>query len=298
MNERDVFSSYHPAVNFLYFGSILAFAMISMHPVCLVISLVCAVAYYVMLKGAKATRLLLRGALPLFLVTLIINPAFSHGGVTILTYLPSGNPLTLESIIYGISAAFMMTSILIWFACFTEVMTSDKFVYLFGKIVPAFSLILSMTLRFVPRFISQFGIVRDVQRTMGRDTTDGKVLYRLKNAIACFSITVTWSMENAIETADSMKSRGYGTKRRTAYSIYHWNDRDKIAFIFVIFCALTLLAGGLAGKLSWKYFPSIGGSLIDPITIFLEVILLALMIMPVFLEKRENHTWNYLRSNI
>ena len=34
--------------------------------------------------------------------------------------------------------------------------------------------------------------------------------------IVRLSIVVTWSMENAIETADSMKARGYGTKKRTA----------------------------------------------------------------------------------
>ena len=42
------------------------------------------------------------------------------------------------------------------------------------------------------------------------------------------SILVTWALENAIETADSMKSRGYGLKGRTAFSIYRFNRRDKI----------------------------------------------------------------------
>lgn len=41
--------------------------------------------------------------LALFAVTAAVNPAFSHEGRTILRYLPSGNPLTLESILYGIA---------------------------------------------------------------------------------------------------------------------------------------------------------------------------------------------------
>ena len=96
MQNQDVFSSYHPLVNFLYFGILLTFSMLSMQPVCLLISAVCAALYYVTLKGAKAGRLLLRGVLPVFLLTVIINPAFSHEGETILQYLPTGNPLTLE----------------------------------------------------------------------------------------------------------------------------------------------------------------------------------------------------------
>lgn len=298
MQNKDVFSSYHPLVNFLYFGILLTFSMLSMQPVCLLISVVCAALYYVMLKGAKAGRLLLRGVLPVFLLTVLINPAFSHEGETILRYLPTGNPLTLESIIYGIAAGIMMIGILLWFACFSETVTSDKFVYLFGRIIPALSLVLSMTLRFVPRFISQFDTVRDVQRMMGRDTANGRLFTRIKNAVACFSIVVTWSMENAIETSDSMKSRGYGTKKRTAYSIYQWDDRDRSALIFLIFCGLFLLSGGLAGKLFWRYFPSIRGILADTITILLEITFLMLCAMPVYLERKERHIWNYLRSNI
>ena len=298
MQNKDAFSSYHPLVIFLYFGILLTFSMLSMQPVCLLISAICAAFYYVTLKGAKAGRLLLRGVLPVFLLTVIINPAFSHEGETILRYLPTGNPLTLESIVYGIAAGIMMIGLLLWFACFSETVTSDKFVYLFGRIIPALSLLLSMTLRFVPRFISQFDTVRDVQRMMGRDTDDGRLLKRIKNAVACFSIVVTWSMENAIETADSMKARGYGTKKRTAYSIYKWDDRDRSTLVFLIFCGLFLLSGGLAGKLFWRYFPSVRGILTEPLTILLEISFFMLCAMPVYLERREKKNWNYLRSKI
>ena len=65
------------------------------------------------------------------------NLAFNHEGATILAYLPSGNPLTLESIVYGLSAAVMMASVILWFSCYNAVMTSDKFAYLFGRVIPA-----------------------------------------------------------------------------------------------------------------------------------------------------------------
>ena len=296
--KRDVFGSCHPIVNFLYFGIILGFSMISMHPVCLIISAISACAYYITLKGAKASRLLLRAVLPLFLLTVIINPAFSHEGETTLMYLSTGNPLTLETIIYGVSAGIMMTAILIWFACFTETVTSDKFVYLFGRIIPALSLILSMTLRFVPRFKAQFDTVRDVQKMLGRDTSNGKLTARIRNAVACFSIVITWSLENAIETSDSMKSRGYGTKKRTAYSIYRWDDRDKTLLTFLIFAGLFLLSAGLAGKLFWRYFPNIRGVLTGTMTILSELVFLALCFLPVMLNKKEERIWSSLQSKI
>ena len=39
MNNKDAFSSCHPLVNFLYFGSVLVFSMFFMHPVSLAASL-------------------------------------------------------------------------------------------------------------------------------------------------------------------------------------------------------------------------------------------------------------------
>ena len=72
--------------------------------------------------------------LPAILLTALINPIFNHEGVTILGYLPSGNPVTQESVIYGICAALMIVSVICHFSCYNEVMTSDKFIYIFGKI--------------------------------------------------------------------------------------------------------------------------------------------------------------------
>ena len=132
MTNRDTFSSYHPAVNFLYFGLVLAFSMTFTHPLCLLISLTCSISYSVYLNGKKALRFNLLYMLPLFIISALINPAFSHEGATILEYLPSGNPLTLESIIYGIAVATMLVTAISWFSCYSAVMTSDKFVYLFG----------------------------------------------------------------------------------------------------------------------------------------------------------------------
>ena len=123
----------------------------------------------------------------MMLMAALINPAFNHEGITILTYLPSGNPLTLESVLYGIAAAMMLAAVITWFSCYTAVMTSDKFIYLFGRIIPALSLVLSMTLRFVPKFKVQLHVVSEAQRCVGRDVSDGSVPQRLRNAVTILS---------------------------------------------------------------------------------------------------------------
>lgn len=298
MENRDVFSGYHPFVNFLYFGLVLGFSMFLMHPVCLLISFTCAVCYHIHLNGKESLRFLVKYALPLMLLTAVINPAFNHQGTVILCYLPTGNPLTLESILYGVAAAIMLVSVLLWFGCYTVVMTSDKFVYLFGKIIPTMSLVLSMTLRFVPKFKAQFEAVKEAQAGMGHDTANGSLWKRLRCAILCFSIMVTWSLENAIETADSMKSRGYGLKGRTAFSIYTLTERDKGALLWFAFCGIYLLSGCFTGGLFWRYFPNVRGVLTEPMTISFEIIYFALCMTPLLIHGKEERTWKSLQSKI
>ena len=267
-----------------------------MHPVSLIVSLTSALTYAIYLNGQKAVRFSLAALLPMMLMAALVNPIFNHEGMTILTYLPTGNPLTLESIAYGLASALMLASVITWFSCYTAVMTSDKFVYLFGRVIPALSLVLSMTLRFVPKFKAQFKVVAQAQACVGRDTSDGTLLRRLKNAITILSIMVTWSLENAIETADSMKSRGYGLPGRTAFSIYRFDDRDKMALAWLMFCGFYIVAGWMAGGLKWQYYPIVKGALTGAFPISFQLVYLALCLTPVILNASEDRKWRELRK--
>ena len=297
MQNKDTFSSYHPLVNFLYFGLVLVFAMFFTHPASQIISLFSALAYAAQLNGRQAMRKNLLWLLPMVLTALIVNPAFSHEGATILTYFPTGNPLTLESILYGLSAALMLASVLVWFQCYTAVMTSDKFIYLFGRIIPALSLVLSMTLRFVPKFKHQIQVVAEAQQCLGRDVSQGTVWQRTKTAVTILSILVTWALENAIETADSMKSRGYGLPGRTAFSIYRFDSRDKIAMLWLAFCGFFICSGWVAGGFYWRCYPTVKFAVVTPLTVAMQICYLALCLTPVILDRKEEKTWKQLKES-
>lgn len=266
------------------------------HPVSLGVSLVCALCYAVYLNGRKAVRLSLLYLLPMMLLAAAVNPAFNHEGATVLTYLPSGNPLTLESILYGLSAAVMLAAVIVWFSCYTAVMTSDKFVYLFGRVIPALSLVLSMTLRFVPKFQAQFKAVSEAQRCVGRDISSGSILRRLRGAVTIFSSMVTWSLESAIETADSMKSRGYGLPGRTAFSIYRFDGRDRAALVWLLDCAFLLCCGAAAGGFTWRYYPTAKGAPWTPLTVFFQAVYLALCLTPAVMDLWEDRAWRNSRG--
>lgn len=297
MKNTDHFSGYHPIVNFLYFTLVLLFTMFFMHPLYLVISLLCALIYAIYLNGGRAMRFSLFYMVPMLLLTALINPAFNHEGATILTYLPSGNPLTLESIIYGIGAALMLVAVILWFSCYNKIMTSDKFVYLFGRIIPALSLVLSMVLRFVPKFKAQFQAVSRAQKCVGRDISDGSLFHRMKNGVTILSIMVTWSLENAIETADSMKSRGYGLPGRTAFSIYRFDKRDGAALACLLGSSAYVLLGAACGALKWRYFPTIKGVELGLFPISVALVFLSLCAFPVLLNIAADRKWARLQGD-
>ena len=285
-------------MNFLYFTLVIGFSMALNHPLAQGISLLCASLYAVQAEGKKAVLFTLRWCLPIMLLTSFMNPAFSHAGITILLYFPTGNPLTLERILYGLSAGVIIATVMLWFENFNRVITSDKFIYLFGRIIPAMSWVLSMSVRFIPKFKAQRDAVGDAQRCIGRDISEGSLWQRTKIAITVLSIMVTWALENAIETADSMKSRGYGLKGRTAVSIYRFDDRDKMALLYLGFCGFYLLSGMIVSAFGFRYFPSIRYIGLNAITVSFLFVYLILCLMPVVLNWAEERKWKANHSKM
>ena len=295
---RDSFADFHPFITFFYFALVIGFSLALSHPLAQGIAAICACGYVISIEGKKSMLFLLKYCLPTVLLTGFINPAFNHEGTTVLLYFSNGNPLTLESVLYGFSAGGMLVTLLLWFVSFNRVMTSDKFIYLFGKMIPSLSLVLSMSLRFVPKFKSQMETVTQAQRSIGRDVTRGSLWSRAKTAVLIFSIMITWSLENAIETADSMKSRGYGLKGRTAFSIYRFDQRDKYMLIWFAFSGLFLLAGTISMAFGFRYFPNVRYAALDITTIPFYCVYFALCITPLVFNLKEEKTWKTLVSKM
>ena len=293
----DRFSKMHPITNLAFFIFIISFSMLIMNPICLLISLVCALINAIYLNGKRSVIFGLKFVLPTVILVSIINPVVNHEGVTIIEYLPWNNPLTLESIAYGLASAIMLSSVVFWFSSVNTVMTSDKFVYLFGRILPSLSLVLSMALRFVPRFNAQLKEVQNAQKIIGKKF-EGGFIPRLKEAIKILSMMVSWSLENAIETSDSMKGRGYGLKGRTAFSIFKLTKSDIIFLSVLSVQTLILVILKFFGAAKFRYFPSMKGEIFCAQSVLFYIIYAAAMLMPFIINVGEELRWKQLRSAI
>ena len=294
MNE---FKKFHPLVNLIYFVFAIGFSCVFMHPLSLGISFVCSAVYMFVIKGKKAFKSFVI-ILPFVMITAMINPLFNHQGVTILAYFPWGNPLTYESVFYGICASFMVISVVCFFSGFNEVMTSDKFVYLFGRIMPKLSLILSMVIRFVPNFKRKIKAVSNVQKTLGKGIDEKRFFRRIRNAVSIMGIMFGWAFENSMDTADSMRSRGYGLKGRTAFSIYSMDRRDMGVLVYITVLSVYIIVSGIYGGMEISFFPYIKYSETGVFHISVFVAYFMLLITPVAIETAEVIRWNVIKSKM
>ena len=223
--KQDAFSGCHPAVNFLFFVGAIGFGATIQHPAYCAAGFVCAAIYYLLLKGRKGFQML-ASVTVLFAVMSAINPLLNKSGKHVL-FTWFGRPYTLEALYYGMALGAIMAVMLLWFGCYSMVLTSDKFTALFGKVIPALSLLLVMVLRMIPAFVRKAKQILLARKAIGKGASQtGKLTEKAKDGTTVLSALTDWALEGSIITADSMRSRGYGTGKRTHYRAYRLSARD------------------------------------------------------------------------
>lgn len=288
------FETHHPIVLITFFIIVIGMSMFFMHPVFLCITLFAAISLNLALRRERFFKDW-KLYVPLFFLMAIINPIISHNGQLVLFYV-NGNAITVEAIAYGIAMAIMIIAVMLWFSCYNDVMTSDKFIYLFGRISPALALTISIALRLVPRFKHQLGLIARAQKTIGMDYTSGSLWHRIKCTVRIISILITWALENAIDTADSMKARGYGVGKRTAFSLFVFERRDGILLGIIITLFTIILAGSWRGATTFYFYPTFSEIQLSPWNIIIYIIYFVLLSIPLLVELKEAWKWRSLKS--
>ena len=294
------FDKYHPVTLFVYFLPVLGITMFFNHPVFLLLAFLGAVSITVLLDYKRFFRDS-TFFLTFFIIAVVVNPLMNHNGKTLLFFV-NGNAITFEAVWYGCTMAVMLVAVLYWFRLFTDLMTSDRLLYLFGGITPKLSLVLSMALRYIPLFRVQIHKINQTQRAMGLYSKDNYIS-NVKGTLRVFSIMITWSLENAIDTADSMHARGYREKHwnkhpRTRYHTNRFRKPDIFLLTVSLLLTVVTLAGILLGAADYEYYPvttDISLSLLSVITYTAYGIL---VFLPVIIKVKENLQWIYYKSKI
>ncbi len=283
------FQDYNPVAVAVYYLTVTGITMFTMNPVIIGISLVASVLNYALYaKGGIKPHLF---SLILFLVLAVINPLINHNGMTVLFYL-NDRPITMEAAVYGLVAAAMIVASLYWLRSFSKAMTSDKLLYLFGRLSPKISLILSMAIRYVELLRVRWRKIQETQKALGL-YDDGNLIDALRGRARVLSILITWTLENGIVTAESMDARGYGTGRRTSFRLFRFKVADILLITFSAVLAAIAIVGLNAAHISW--YPTIEAAPAQPVTIAGAICFGLLTLLPVIINTQEAIRWRYLR---
>lgn len=254
----------HPLCCFLYLIAVLGITIFTREPLLLMMSALGAAALLILSGMARHTLWLT----VIVIVSAVMNPIFVHRGDTVLFFV-GDLAVTLESIIYGAVFGLMLAAAAGWSIAAAKYMTSDKYIWIFGRVAPTSGLVLSCGLRLVPLFIRR-------SREFSSASCDSGV----KSSLKSFSAAVGYSAEQAMVSADSMRARGYGTAKRTSYSLYRFGLSEGLqlcATVLLFAAAITLMCCG-AGV--FEFYPTLSDLGTQPSDIALYAVFGVLCVLP------------------
>lgn len=290
---NDAFSKCHPVVNFLFFVGAIGMSVLIQHPAYLLAGVLAAMVYYLLLKGRKGLKTIF-ALCPLFLLVTAINPLFNTLGATPLFSI-FGRNYTLEALLYGGALAGMFVVVMLWFGCYNQVLTSDKFTSLFGNFIPSISLLLVMVFRLVPNFIRKTQQIVGARRSVGKGTLDAAATKdKLSEGAAVLGALTGWALEGSVVTGDSMRARGYGTAKRTSFMIYRMTAGDWVLLLVMAVLLAVTIAAAFLGQLRATFVPNLQ---LAPVSWGL-IAYCGYLLIPSALHIKEAIRWHISRSKI
>ena len=296
LGENSRFSSCHPAVNIIFYAFAIGITMFSLDPIFLGVTTVFAWAYSILLRGARQIKTNLFFLVPIVVIMTLVNGLFTHNGATVLFFV-NGGRITLEAIAYGTAAALLLGAVIVWFASFNVVMSSDKLIYLFGKAAPVLGLTLSMVFRFIPLLKNRFKEIKMGQECMGRHVEKG-LFAKTRQLCKEISILISWSLEASIETSDSMEARGYGLHGRTSFHLFKMSPTDYAMLAVILTTGIIASFGCALGKTSIYFYPVIKLAEWDALRIITLASFTALLAAPLALDIAGEKKWQQLKLEI
>ena len=282
------FEHLHPVCIFTYYAVVIGMTLVCLHPVMLLISAAGSILFLWRLKGFRGVARQLAFVGPMFLLVALANPLTNHRGVTFLCMFLD-QWVTLEAVCYGITAGLSRCALILWFACYQQTMTGDKFLYLFGKAAPSASLLITMTLQLIPKLKNQLVQIRQGQEMLR--TEEKGIWGKLRTALRHTSTLIGWSVENAVEQADSMKARGYGIKRRTTFHLFHFDSRDARFLGTVLALGGACCAARAFGHGTMEFYPRMDPVITGESGMVLYGLFAVLNSLPAVLEGKEAARW-------
>ena len=319
-------TSIHPGVYLLYYFIMVLFAFIFSDPYFVVTFLVLLLVLIALQGVSHELKNIMRLFIPLSILIMILNPLLNRTGAHKI-YLWSGFFITYEAIAYGILMSLALLIVILVFSSYNRSVSYQEMLYIFSKKLPIISMIIVMALRFIPLINSRAievqklnnlknnGIEMDVGDADALDLDefnsnintdyDSKLVNKLKSnkRVAAIikeaktlgkimGITVSWSLEESMFTAKSMKARGYNATERTSYLSYKFSNADFAFIALIIITVGIIIVGLLHGVGMINIYPSIDFKFSNlPFNIYYLAFIVFLLPL-IYLEIKERILWH------
>ena len=295
--KDDAFSKLHPAVNLLFFIGAICFGVLLQHPVYLLAGIFASGVYYFLLNGRKGIKNISL-MIPLFVFITLFNPIVNTRGVTVLfTYLD--RPYTLEALVYGVAVAATFVLMILWFGCYGKVLTGDKFTCLFGNLAPSLSLLLVMVFRMIPNLLQKAKQIIGVRSSIGKGTAEkSSIKDKLGSGMTVIGVLTSWALEGSITTSDSMRSRGYGTTKRTSFMVYRMTKTDWVLTLIMLTLLGIVVFFAANGGMNAEFLPERNITPINGFNVIGFIVYLGYLMIPTILNVKEVIQWNISESKI
>ncbi|MDG5789829.1 energy-coupling factor transporter transmembrane component T [Evansella sp. AB-P1] len=248
------FDQLHPFVSFFYYFGAIVLLMLLQHPISLSFAFLIIVSIHIAYDKCKS----LRQWVPFIFITglfiLLLNPIFNERGRHVVVEI-LGHRVTLEALVYGGMTGLTIMGIIALFVSYNEVMTPNKLLFLFSKIMPQFAVLLMLTLRFIPLMKRRLDDISTIQQSKGITVVEGPWKNKVKNGLMYVQVLLTYSLEEAIQTADSMKSREYGKHKRSSYEYFRFRSMDVFAIILLCSFLVISIVGRMNGHVYLNVYP-------------------------------------------
>lgn len=301
--EKGLFlQSLHPLSALSFIGVQLVLALVFSNPLFLLgMLLVSGLAIWAA-DGLAAWESYIKIALYMCLMVMIINPVLAQSGQTVLW---QGPPLpllgrlavTLEAVYFAAAMSVRLLVIMSIFCLYNLIVHPDKALNFFSRFAGQVALVIFLTIRMFPVLAREMENIRNAQQLRGVDFNKGSLKEKFVKHSRLIGILLAKSLEDSLETAESMEARAFGSGRRTCYNRNLWRPRD----VIILSCSMCAATAGIWGRVhgfgSYSFYPVLDNLISGPGTAAVLIIVLFSLTIPLLTGWGWHH-WPYLRSKI
>lgn len=288
------FRGYHPFVMIFYYACAATLVLYVSHPVFLATALLLFIFVNMSHDRGKALKKWLVPLILMGTMFTLMNPLLVSRGTNILWYI-GNRQITLEAVMYGFVMGLTLMAMVVLFVSFNLMLNGNKFLYVFAKLLPKTAFFVLLALRFVPLLHRRFREISDVQKVRGMSMLQGSISDRAKNGMNMLQTLLTWSLEAAIQTADSMKARGYGSGPKSSYDLYQMEKRDWFWLLLIMACFGICVFAGTLGYGKIVIYPELGTLRFYLLDWLLYVCMLMVLSFPLIVEGIEKARWTFYK---